>query len=454
MNTCSQPVKRVWKRPFLLAFSLIGLVIVGAAAVVQAQTGTPAAVTAAQTRTGFTFQGQLQDNGTLLNATCDIQAGLWDAAGSGVQMGSTQTVNDVAVVDGRFTITLNAGEEFGTDAFNGQERWLQIAVRCPTGSGSYTTLQPRQPLTAAPYAHGLVPGVRMETDYVGLWGMQIAMSSDQAHGAIYTQMGDVINTGQQAGIRSDSTFEDIPAILGQSNQPYTAAIEGRNSNRDDLGTAIRGYGTWANTGIYGYSVFGRGVHAGAINGRALVAEDYAGSPGLAAYFIGDVTFNGICTGCTQAVFGANSGPFTLQKGDLVTIDSMTTAVYDNAPLLWQVRKAQAGELVIGVVRGAAQTREQAGTEQMFLMPGEEAATPGDLLSIIIFGPAPVRLDTTAGPLQAGMRVTAGTNGLARTLQTVEVDGITLSETAPTLGIALEAGDMDGDGLVWVLVNPN
>jgi len=29
---------------------------------------------------------------------------------------------------------------------------LQIAIRCPAGSGNYTTLTPRQPLTATPYA--------------------------------------------------------------------------------------------------------------------------------------------------------------------------------------------------------------------------------------------------------------------------------------------------------------
>jgi hypothetical protein len=93
-------------------------------------------------------------------------------------------------------------------------------------------------------------------------------------------------------------------------------------------------------------------------------------------------------------------------------------------------------------------------EQTILMPGEEAAEPDGLLSIIIYGPAPVRLNTPAKTIRAGERLTAGGNGLARSLQTAEVNGVTLNEAAPTLGIALEAGDSDGDGLVWVLVNPN
>jgi hypothetical protein len=44
-------------------------------------------------------------------------------------------------------------------------------------------------------------------------------------------------------------------------------------------------------------------------------------------------------------------------------------------------------------------------------------------------------------------------GQIRALQRVEVNGVQLAEAAPSLGMTLEAGDSDGDGLVWVLVNP-
>ena len=58
--------------------------------------------------------------------------------------------------------------DFGGNAFNGADRFLQIAVRCPVGSGSYTTLTPRQPLTAAPYAlYSPVAGVANDLTCTG-----------------------------------------------------------------------------------------------------------------------------------------------------------------------------------------------------------------------------------------------------------------------------------------------
>ncbi len=96
----------------------------------------------------FTYQGQLEQSGALANGTCDLQFSLFDTLSSGNQVGPTLTVTPVSVTDGLFTVPL----DFGGSAFDGNDRWLQIAVRCPVGTDSYTTLTPRQPLTAAPYA--------------------------------------------------------------------------------------------------------------------------------------------------------------------------------------------------------------------------------------------------------------------------------------------------------------
>lgn len=100
----------------------------------------------------FTYQGQLKQGSAAVSATCDFQFSLWDDLSAGSQVGSTQTLTGVAVDNGLFSVMLNEANEFGGSAFDGGARWLEINVRCPAGSGSYSLLPPRQPITAVPYA--------------------------------------------------------------------------------------------------------------------------------------------------------------------------------------------------------------------------------------------------------------------------------------------------------------
>lgn len=108
----------------------------------------------------FTYQGQLRQGGSPVNGTCDFQFSLWNAASGGTQVGGTQTRSNVAVSNGLFTVEVDfgVGGIFEPAPFTGEARWLAVAVRCPTGTGGYTTLTPRRPLTAVPYALSLRPG--------------------------------------------------------------------------------------------------------------------------------------------------------------------------------------------------------------------------------------------------------------------------------------------------------
>ncbi len=102
----------------------------------------------AQSTDAITYQGELRKDGQVLNDTADMVFRLYDAATGGVQIGSSVSVNALMVIDGRFTASL----DFGPGAFDGNARWLEIDVRSPAGSGSYTTLTTRQSVTAAPMA--------------------------------------------------------------------------------------------------------------------------------------------------------------------------------------------------------------------------------------------------------------------------------------------------------------
>lgn len=119
----------------------------------------PAARTpAAPLGTGFTYQGQLTDDGAPVNGPVTLRFTLWTAAGSGtppvggVQVGAADVVGDVVVANGLFTVLVNDGGEFGAGAYNGDERWLQIEVCDDAACATATPLSPRQPLTATPYA--------------------------------------------------------------------------------------------------------------------------------------------------------------------------------------------------------------------------------------------------------------------------------------------------------------
>ena len=110
--------------------------------------------------TGFTYQGQLTDtSGNPIAGPCDFQFSLWDAASGGAQVGSTQSKTNVSLDNGYFSAAL----DFGATAFQGEARYLQIAVRCPAGSGGYTALSGRVELTAAPYALSLRPGASIQS---------------------------------------------------------------------------------------------------------------------------------------------------------------------------------------------------------------------------------------------------------------------------------------------------
>lgn len=97
--------------------------------------------------TAFTYQGKLTNGVGPATGSYDFQFKLFDAQTVGTQLGTTNAPTSVAVNSGIFTVTL----DFGAAAFPGANRWLEISVRL-AGTGAFTTLSPRQQITATPYA--------------------------------------------------------------------------------------------------------------------------------------------------------------------------------------------------------------------------------------------------------------------------------------------------------------
>ena len=111
----------------------------------------PALAARAQT-TVFTYQGRFIDSTAAqpTNGTYNMQFKLFTTAqiNSGTQIGDTQTVPAMQVVNGIFTVQLDAENSFN----GGADLFVEIGVR-PAGSGAvFTVLAPRQQVTSAPYA--------------------------------------------------------------------------------------------------------------------------------------------------------------------------------------------------------------------------------------------------------------------------------------------------------------
>jgi len=105
----------------------------------------PAIELPAQT-TAFTYQGQLQVNGSPANGLYDLTFEVFDADTNGTSFGVvTNAATDVG--NGLFMVAL----DYGSGVFDGSQRWLEIGA-VTNGGGTSEVLTPRQPITSTPYA--------------------------------------------------------------------------------------------------------------------------------------------------------------------------------------------------------------------------------------------------------------------------------------------------------------
>ncbi len=127
---------------------------------------------AAPLTSSFVYQGFLRDGNGPANGVYEIHFRLYDAATNGTLLAAEIIQPSVAVINGVFSTSL----DFGTNAFTGEARWLEIGVR-NGGNGDFVTLSPRQPLAPTPYAlYALTPagpqGAAGATGPQGVQGLQ------------------------------------------------------------------------------------------------------------------------------------------------------------------------------------------------------------------------------------------------------------------------------------------
>lgn len=99
-------------------------------------------------QTTFTYEGYFTDANTPAQGPYDFRFTLHDLPANGLTVAGPVLAEDVPVQQGRFQLPL----DFGDAVFNGEPRWLEIAIRPGADNGEFTILEPRQLLTPTPYA--------------------------------------------------------------------------------------------------------------------------------------------------------------------------------------------------------------------------------------------------------------------------------------------------------------
>ena len=94
------------------------------------------------------YQGRLLHSGRPAEGVFDLRFSLWNSLTNGNRVGTVVEATNVTVSGGVFSV----GLDFGTNAFDGSQRWIEMGVRTNQATTSYSTLSPRQAVRPAPYA--------------------------------------------------------------------------------------------------------------------------------------------------------------------------------------------------------------------------------------------------------------------------------------------------------------
>jgi len=279
---------------------------------------------AAPIGTAFSYQGRLLDTNSPADGPYDFRFKLYDDSTGGKQKANTIYVNELDVIDGYFTI----GLDFGGGIFDGNARWLEIAVRkgALSDPNEYTILNPRQEVKPTPYALYAASGTP------GPQGLQGAQGPKGDKGDAGPQ-GSSGPTGPQgpagaAGPKGDTGPQGPQGTAGPG-VTVPLALTGSST-----GPVISGRNNSSGAGLYGYSDGGPGVDAfsdasAAVQGRTNSGDGVLGrsadgigvrgksTSGYAGYFEGKSYFSG------SVGIGVTNPSAALEVNGMISSDKMT-----------------------------------------------------------------------------------------------------------------------------------
>ena len=473
-----QRSRSLWPAAVLAALFLLAGIVLAGRLLAQDNPASPTTITAsaAAVGSGFAYQGRVADDeGNPIDGACDLRFGLYDAATGSGKVGEVTSPNH-PVADGLFAVSL----DFGAAAFRGDARWLEIAVRCPAGSGDYRTLDGRQPVSVVPYAVGLRPGAQIIGSLSGgvallgvinnnpnfpvaLFGQTTATSGEAigvagnnsspdgfaVHGySIPDGTGVRGAAGSGRGVWGSSSGSS--GVFGETTGLPNAGVEGRNTTGGAgpgvIGVSSNGSGVWGHSenwvGTFGFSENNRGVYGETGSTWAAVEGRNTGSgPGIFGFSESGpaAIFDGMTrTDILEIVGGSDlaerfqvSGGVTAEPGTLMVIDP------DNPGHLTPATTAY-DRKVAGVVSGA-------GDVKTGLVLHQEGVLEGDTV-VAIAGRVYVRAEALSGPIAPGDMLTTS-NLPGHAMAAADFD----RAQGAVIGKAM-TGLESGTGLVLVLIN--
>lgn len=172
--------------------------------------------------TAFTYQGRLSEGTNPANGLYEMDFALHDAVTNGNAVGTSVGIAPVRVTNGLFTVLL----DFGSAAFDGSARWLEITVSVYGSDRPAVVLSPRQPLTATPYAiragnfSGPVVDGQLSGNIARLDGNQTFMGTVQFANPSNTFSGTFAGNGAAVTNVNLATIESGGAIMSGSSGTF------------------------------------------------------------------------------------------------------------------------------------------------------------------------------------------------------------------------------------------
>jgi hypothetical protein len=345
----------------------------------------------------FTYQGTFADGGAPANGSYDFQFLLFSVSTGGTAV-QTVTKSGLAVNGG----LINASIDFGPQTYNGQVKWIEVHVR-PSGGGAYTTLSPRQALTAAPYAMGLPMPFQRAVNTGSTVAFQItnADGGSAIAGVVPGTSGfsAVLGTsGGGPGVNGDSTTN--AGVRGTSVQ--SDGVRGLSTS----GYGVHGVGTtgvWAEGGLLATDNIscntGGGFCASVMNVRnGTIGNLIIGTAGTPAVDVFRVNGNGsVFANGDYNAGGADVAEYvpateTLQPGDVVEIDE------DNGAAL-RLSSQSNSTSVAGVISTRPGLSLNTSTAELEAAQG--------MPRLALSGRVPVKVSSENGAIRAGDLLVSG-----------------------------------------------